>query len=138
MSRIPDCRTDEAYNQKYLNQRDKAELFGFDYCTECAVDNFFDNLDDYFDEETYLGHLLNEELPESMQEEYTMEFSFRAEDYKSEDRTCKTYADLLRMRILERIEMERDEVITSMIDNMDEDEYAKIKARVDADGKTSD
>lgn len=133
MSRIPDCRTDEYYNQKYLNQRDKAELFGFDYCTECAVDNFFDNLDNYFDEETYLGHVLNEELPESMQEEYTMEFSFfRAEENKSEDRTCKTYADLLRMRILEWIEMERDEVITSMIENMDDEEYEAIKAKVDA------
>ena len=132
MSRIPDCRTDEYYNQKYLNQRDKAELFGFDYCTECAVDNFFDNLDNYFDEETYLGHVLNEELPESMQEEYTMEFSFfRAEEHKSEDRTCKTYADLLRMRILEWIEMERDEVITSMIENMDDEEYEAIKAKVD-------
>lgn len=130
MSRIPDCRTDEYYNQKYLNQRDTAELFGFDYCTEEAVDNFFDNIDHYFGIDSYLGHVLNEELPKSMQEEYTMEFSFRADE--SEDRTCKTYADLLRMRILEWIEMERDEVITSMIENMDDEEYEAIKAKVDA------
>ena len=133
MSRIPDCRTDEAYNQKYLNKRDKAELFGFDYCTEAAVDNFFENIDDIFPKDSYLGHVLNEELPEDMQEEYEMEFSFRlgVDEPASEKRICKTYADLFRMALLEDIENVRDEVITSMIDNMSDEEYEAIKAKVD-------
>ena len=68
-----------------------------------------------------------------MQEEYEMEFSFRlgADEPASEKRICKTYADLFRKVLLEDIESVRDEVITSMIDNMSDEEYEEIKKRVD-------
>lgn len=133
MSRIPDCRTDENYNQKYLNEKDTHFLHGFDWAVEQAVDNFFDN--DMFelqDPGSHLGHIINETLPEEMQDEYEMEFAFN--DRNTEKRKVLTYADLIRMKLLEWIEMERDELITSMIEGMDDTEYEAIKARVD--GKT--
>lgn len=130
MSYIPNCRTDENYNQKYLNDRDKKFLRGFDWCTEMAVDNFFDNeMYELQDSEKYLGHILCKELPDLMQDDYSMEFTFA--DREEEDRKVRTYADLIRMKILEWIEMERDELITSMIDEYDEEEYQQIKERVD-------
>lgn len=121
MSYIPDCRTDEVYNFKNLTDKDKEFVNGFDWCLEMAVDNFFDNdMFDLADKETYLGHLLCEELPEEMQDEYEIEYSFG--DRKSETRVIKTYADLIRSKILDWVEMERDELITSMIDGYPESE----------------
>lgn len=134
MSLIPDCRTDEGYNEKYLNQKDKEFLRGFDWCVEMAVDNFFDNdMGDLASEGDYLGHILCGKVPEEMQEEYIMEHTVAGEE--DEKRKVETYADLIRMKILEWIEMERDELITSMIDNMDDDEYEQIKAKVDGEDK---
>lgn len=121
MSYIPNCRTDEIYNEKNLNNRDKEHLLGFDWCTEMAVDNFFNNLDVYFDSDSYLMHLLNERLPKDMQEEYEMEYTYADDENKSEMRKTETYADMLRFKILDWIEMERNELITSMIDNASDD-----------------
>lgn len=131
MSYIPDCRNDENYNEKYLNNFDKEFVRGYDWCVEMSVDNFFDNLDIYFGDNSHIMHLLNEELPENMREEYEIERTFADENYRVEKRDVKTYVDLLRSKILDYIEMERDELITSMIDNMDEQEYSEIKAKVD-------
>lgn len=137
MSYIPDGRTDENYNQKYLNEQDKDFLRGFDWCAEIAVDNFFDN---HFDgaSDTYLEMALREQVPESLREEYEMEFTFYDDDngvVKTELRTVQNYADLLRFQILEWIEMNRNELITGMIDGMDDEEYQKIKAEVDGQGE---
>lgn len=111
---IPDCRVDECYNVNNLNEHDKAEIAGYDWCAEEVVDNFFDNLDVYFDDDSVLMETLNKELPKSLQTEYEWEDSF---DGQKENRVVKTYADLLRMNLLDYIEMNRDEVIVSMIDN---------------------
>ena len=131
MSYIPDCRNDENYNEKYLNNFNKEFVRGYDWCVEMSVDNFFDNLDIYFGDDSHIMHLLNEELPENMREEYEIERTFADENARVEKRDVKTYVDLLRSKILDYIEMERDELITSMIDNMDEQEYSEIKAKVD-------
>jgi hypothetical protein len=72
--------------------------------------------------------MLNKELPDYLKEKYEMEFTFGDRD--NEEREIKTYADLLRMKLLEWIEMERNELITSMIDNMDEDIYNAIRNKV--------
>lgn len=142
MSYVPDGRTDESYNQKYLNGDNKEFLQGFDWCVEMAVDNFFDNEMDYLqDEDSYLGHLLSEELPDNMKKEYEMEYVFNVQNMgETETRTRKieTYADLIRMTMLQWIEMERDMLITSMIDGMDDDEYAEIRAKVDGQSETED
>ena len=130
MSHIPDTRTDEYYNEDYLNKEDTLRIDGYDWCAEEVVDNFFNNLDVDFGEETYFGHVLAEELPESMKESYMMYFAFG--DKESEERQITTYADLLRYKLIEWIEMGRNELITSMLDNMSEEEYDRRKAEVDA------
>lgn len=118
---MPDCRNDEVYNVKNLKKADKEFIDGYDWATEMEVDNFFDNnMGELEDEETYLGRILCEELPKSLQEEYEMEFTFG--DRESETRQTKTYADLIRFKILEWLEMGRNELITSMIDSYGDDE----------------
>ena len=118
MSYIPNCRTDENYNQKFLTGADKEFVRGFDWCVETAVDNFFDNeMFDLAQSDSYLGHILNENVPDELQEEYTQEhvFLYNGED---EQRKITTYADLIRYKLLYWIEMERNELITSMIDSI--------------------
>ena len=130
MSYIPDCRTDEDYNPKYLNESDKREVAGFDWCAEEVVDNFFDNeMFGLEDEDSYLGHILAQEVPEYLQEEYTMEFADGGKD--DEDRVVRTYADLIRFKLLQWIECGRNEFIVSMIDNMSEEEYTANKEKAD-------
>ena len=133
MSYIPDCRTDDAYNQKYLDKMDKEFLRGYDWCTQMAVDNFFDNNFD-FDDDSYLSHILLQPVPESMKEEYNLERGFFGDDCTIDHRTVNTYIDYIRCKILEWIEMNRNELVTSMIDGMGEEEYDKIKEEVDNGG----
>ena len=44
MTYIPDCRTDEAYNESKLDNEGKEFIAGFDFGMD-AADNCFDNLD---------------------------------------------------------------------------------------------
>lgn len=122
---IPDCRTDETYNQKYLKDADAEFISGFDYCVEEAVDNFFNN--DMFglqDEDGYLGHILCEKLPASLMAEYE-------DDRIGEGTKITTYADLIHIKLLEWIEMSRDELVVSILEGYGDDEYQKIKEKVD-------
>ena len=134
MSYIPDCRSDEYYNQKYLTGNDKKVIWGFDWCVEMVVDNFFDNFDVV--DSDYLDRVLTQPLPlpEGEQVEYTMEdtFSFFQEESRPEHRKVETYLDYLRYRLLCWIESHRNELITAFLDEMDEEEYQKVKAAVDA------
>jgi hypothetical protein len=128
---FPECRNDNYYNEDFLGREDKSFVQGFDWATEMAVDNFFDNNFDSdmpVEEDGELSIMLNKELPDYLKEKYEMEFTFGDRD--NEEREIKTYADLLRMKLLEWIEMERNELITSMIDNMDEDIYNAIRNKV--------
>lgn len=131
MSYIPDCRNDEYYNQKYLNEKDGEFVRGFDWCAEKAVDVFFDNLEAYFATDAYLMHMLNEEMPKEMHDEYDWQDSF---DGTGEKRIVRTYLDALRAHLIDWMESSRDELITSMIDSMEEDEYKSIKDKIDGSG----
>ena len=44
MSYIPDCRTDEVYNEKNLNKEDKLILAGYDNVAENVIPTFFSNV----------------------------------------------------------------------------------------------
>ena len=122
MSYTPDCRNDESYNQRFLGDKDKEFIRGFDWCAEEAVDNFFDN---HYDDDTgeYLDHILTQQVPEHLRKMYTMEHTF--DDRADEERTVETYADLIRFELLRWIETERNELITSMIDSMSDEEYVE-------------
>lgn len=130
MSYISDCRTDEYYNEKYLNKKDKEFIRGFDCAVEMAVDNFFaNNFIKGIDDSDFIGHEMLQEVPESEKEEYTFEWAFS--DSESEERKVETIADYIRFKILEYCEQERNELITSMIDEMSDEEYNAIKEKVD-------
>lgn len=120
MSYIADCREDDYYNVERLESGDKSFVDGFDWCTEMAVDNFFDNIEDYFNEDSVLLQALNTQLPDRMRDRYEMEFTFSE---GGEEREVETFGDLLRYEMLSYIESERNELIVSMIDKQeDEDE----------------
>lgn len=135
---FPDGRNDNYYNEDFLDKPNKNFLDGFDWATEMAVDNFFDN--NFGDlgmcENAYLTEVLEKEVPDSLKQEYDMEFTFG--DRETEKREIKTYADYLRMKLLEWIEMDRDELITSMIDGMDEDIYNAIRNKVLKENETKE
>jgi len=123
MTYIPDCREDEYYNFDALKAQDQEFVRGYDWCTEMAADNFFDNFL-FNDEDSYIGHILNQELPENMQEEYEYERTFAADNEigKTEIRQVKTYADLIRSKMLDWIESCRDNLIVGIIDSYGEGE----------------
>ena len=120
--RMPDCRTDEAYNQSQLNDMDKRELAGYDWCAEEVVDNFFNNIDNYdaLDEIGFIGQFLSQKVPEYLQEEYEMEWDFG--NRENEKRKVETVADYIRYCLLEWIESERNEMIVSMLESGKYDE----------------
>lgn len=132
MSYIPDCRSDEYYNQKYLVGDDKEFIRGFDWCVEMEVDSFFDNFDVVGSD--YLELALARQVPEELQFEYETEdaFSLFREESLPEHRKVETYLDYLWYKLRMWIEIQRNELITVLLDEMDEEEYQKVKAAVDA------
>lgn len=114
MSYIPDCRTDTVYNEKYLNEKDKEYLEGFDWCVKTVLESFVDNINIYRDEFDIKGASLN------------LEWFLQ---------NNKEVAEKLRECMVHFSEMERNTLITAMIEWMDEEEYKEIKARVDEDKK---
>jgi hypothetical protein len=140
---FPDCRNDNYYNANFLDKKGIDFVDGFDWCVEMVVDNFFDNdMFDLLDEETYIGKILSEELPESLQEEYVMEFNFpKFAPRQAEERKCKTYADLIRLKLLAWIEMDRNDLIVSMIDKLsieNEDLATAIRNKVLKDNEKTE
>ena len=132
MSYFPDCRSDEYYNQKYLVGDDKEFIRGFDWCVEMEVDSFFDNFDVVGSD--YLELALARQVPEELQFEYETEdaFSLFREESLPEHRKVETYLDYLWYKLRMWIEIQRNELITVLLDEMDEEEYQKVKAAVDA------
>ena len=123
MTYIPDCRKDETYNFDNLVKDSQTYVRGYDHCAENVVDSFFDNLDVYFDDDSYIMHMLNEKLPESLQDDYEWdEADIDTGKEVSEKRKVETYADLLRSKLLDWIEDERDTLITALIDSQDDTE----------------
>lgn len=96
MTYIPDCRTDEVYNEGNLNDRDKEIVKGFDFCAENAVVNFFDNIDVYEDELDIPGEDID-----------IVRIIENHEEIK----------DALQECLKDWMEHTRDELITSMIDS---------------------
>lgn len=134
MSYIPDCREDEVYNEKYLADRDKQFVDGYDWCLECAVDSFWDNLGVYFGGDSAVRFFLDQKLPEEMQDEYEVEWKYFGTDGDTAStRKVETIGDLLRSNMLDWVERHRNELITGMIDNMEPDKLREIKDRVDTE-----
>lgn len=105
MTYIPDCRTNEFYNEKYLVGDNLEFVKGYDWAVQ-EILNLFANVEVY------------PELEELL------------DDNRAVIREGKI--DLIIKSITDWTEAQRNELITSMIDDIDEDEYEKIKAKVDA------
>lgn len=104
------------YNREFVR--------GFDWCGETVVDNFFANIDIYADEMSWVGHMLGEKLPVSVQEAeaYTIESSFDIDAHgkpKVYRRDVVTVGDWLRAKMLDYMMTQRAELITSMIEAED-------------------
>ena len=106
---LPNVREDEAYNQKYLTDEDTTFLNGFDYAVDKVFGSFFNNLDCYSlvvdGEDIDLGRILDNHP------KLTAKLSEAMKDY---------------------FESERNGLVVSMIDGMEDGVYEKIKALVDA------
>lgn len=122
MSMFPDCRNDAYYNEDFLNRDGMNNIMGYDDCVD-AANNFFDNLDTYFGTDSVMGELLNRKLLHEGEETYIV----RGLDGEDKEEKIMTYGDILRAKLLAWLEMQRDEIITSMLDAMDEDEYNKLR-----------
>lgn len=103
MSYIPDCRTDENYNVEALNDKDKQFVRGYDWSAEQEMPNFFNNLEVYFGEDSYIMHVLKEKSTST-----------------DEEGNPLTYWDEIKECLADWMEMQRDELITSMIDSYEE------------------
>lgn len=133
MSRIPDCRTDKAYNEKYLDEINSEIVCGYDYSIQDNIDNFFNNISNWEDDIAYaLG--LDEDESLNIDEEI-LGSEKDIDDYSEEEikEMGKTTALLvtLKQRMLEWAENNRDEMITSFIENMPDDVYDELKAKAD-------
>lgn len=136
MSMFPDTRTDDYYNEDFLQQADAEFVRGFDWAIEFVLDNLFNNLDVAIQDEVVI-RFMEKDLPKDMRgNTYTPIFRF-LQGGEPEERTITTYADMIRANVLEYAEMERDELITSMIDNMDEDVYQAVRNKVLKDNEKS-
>lgn len=96
MSYIPDCRTDKYYNQKFLDDEDKTFVAGFDWAVEMITNLFKGNMD-----------------------VYELEFDIAGEDINLA-RFLENHEPINEMLVgcVEHwMEMERNELITSMLDN---------------------
>lgn len=123
MSIIPDCRSNEAYNQKYLNDTNAEFVAGYDWARIFAVENFFDNIDIYVDQ--------LENMEAETEEEQAL-LDYLEKHQEAADNAMSALLDTIKECICDYIERQRDELITSMIDNMDEKEFKDRKAKTDA------
>lgn len=123
MSYIPDCRTDENYNQKYLDDTNAEFIAGFDWARIFGVESCFDNMDIYED-------AIKEIEAETEEEQALLDFCEKHKE--AAEAAFKALLESVKDSILDYIEMQRDELITSMIDNMGEKEFEERKAKTDA------
>lgn len=130
-----DCRNDDYYNADFLTESDTQFVGGFDWTVE-TVDHLFDNLDCMEDGSEPIQELFETELPDDLKSEYTIDFTFQ--NPPSEERTVETYGDFFRMQLLAWLEAARNELITSMVDDMDEDLYKAVRNKVLRDNALSE
>lgn len=119
MTFIPDTRNDCYYNERFLNDGDDAFVQGFDFAIEQMVNLFAGNLDVYEQE-------LTELCPEGHEKEADEAFATRTDLYD----ILETDKEIICAVVKDWAEKERDSVITSCIDSMDDEEYELIKNEV--------
>ena len=115
------------YWEGYLNDTDKEYVRGYDWNTEQVVSSFFQNLDVFADILDFID-TDDIDIEEVVSERSILEYSDEELAEKSESTLI---AKKMRECLLEWIEMERNELIVSMIDGMKEDEYDRMVKKAD-------
>ena len=100
MTMFADARTDDAYNEDFLNKMDKAYLAGFDHALECITCLFEGNIDVYENE-------LSETKPKNCEVEEGEIFATRPDLYD----IVKENGALLALVISHWHESERDMLV---------------------------
>lgn len=141
MTYIPDCRErfKPIFNAKcneneindywdgYLNEKDKEYIKGWDIVTKDIIPSFLANISDF--------ECMNEVFVKSEIEEagkYDCIFELDTDISENAPKAVR-FLRKLHEELVEWIEGERDEMIVSMIDNMDEEEYNAIRTERDKD-----
>lgn len=118
---------DENYNEDFLNGSDKDYIQGYDVCFDAIISLIASNLDVYEGE-------LTELCPEGYTPEEDECFTTREDLYEimveNKEIICAIIKDWL--------EMTRDEIITSLIDSMDDKEYESLKAKAIEENKNKE
>lgn len=127
MTYIPDTRTDKTYNEKYLKEDDSQFICGYDACTD-TVRNFFNNIDSFGDS---FEDMLDMDTTKLIKD---IDFEKDIEDFSEEElaemSTEEKTARVFYKAITEWLEIDRDELITGLIDN--DKEFDKHKEEVDS------
>lgn len=116
MSLFADCRNDGVYNEDFLDKVDSSFLKGADFAVDQIENMFLNNLDSYEDE---LTEVLDEGEVAGEDEVY----STRQDLYDILGENKELIVTLIR----HWMEKERDMLVTSMIDGMNEDEYKRLR-----------
>jgi hypothetical protein len=119
MSLFPDVRNDDTYNDHFLEDRDEQFLAGYDMAYDEIINLIANNLD------TYEGEL-NELCPDGYEMDEDEAFSKREDLYQ----ILEENREILCAVIKDWLEMSRNELVTSMIDDMDESVYETVKKDV--------
>jgi hypothetical protein len=103
MTMFPDCRNDDFYNEDFLPDGDKCVVSGFDIAAE-AVETCFHNIE----ADDLCGPLGDNKVVKSL-------VTFVKEFFRNE--------------LKEWLESERNMMITSMLDGIEEEEFTELRAR---------
>lgn len=114
------------YYEGLLSDNDKLELVGYDYCKEQAEMAIF-NLDIFADDLEELGFYWDKVDTSLLSEFYHNDTSYECyEPYKLDEATIETKMLMILLEAISlHIEADRDMFVTSMIDEMDDEEYKK-------------
>lgn len=111
------------YYEGLLSEADKNELFGYDFCKEQAENAFF-NLDLYIEALSEIGFYLDKVDFSMLNKFYHSVESY--EQCATDEMTIETKTLMILLECMAiTLESERDMLVTSMIDEMDDEEYKK-------------
>ena len=131
-SKVDSKEQPNEYWEGYLNENQSQFIVGYDYCTD-AMMNMLDNLKIYkslFD----IAKINIENIDMSIMDE-DKNLDEYSEDELNRMTSETKILKAIQGAILKYAERERSELIVSMIDELSEDEYFRIKKDVDKNNK---
>ena len=127
---IPDTREQEIngqenpYFEEYISKKDKDFISGYDWVVNEVIEGFFNNLDIDTIDYANIGLAVNPNTGADIDKFMEDLDTLTVNDVDILDRSALVFA-MIKRNLLSYIEMERDELIVSMIEALSEDEYKK-------------